>query len=864
MADRVLQRRDTSANWSSANPILAEGEMGIVTDTKGYKIGDGSTAWNDLEYPSNPTTISNELGSSSTVAASQSILTESVLNTIQLDDIDLDSGTIAKLMLATVPARYTVMSNNKNCGTLDIIGDNMGHMLTQVFETHYIVTDGELTESHSDDVVYRYTRSYHHTSGGTSTIPVGTWGDWVQIYSSTNNQQIDLLETEVDNLNKNTGISEYETFSDAKAYSAGDTVMYNGLLYTFTTDHVSGPWDESQVERFSLNKKIDYLENKNIFLKQAADGYQASCVKELFIEYNGEASKFLCQIFVSDTDARQILIYKDSAVNENIILSYYDTIKDRNFGIIRLNEYNGSGAKGYIFIDFSISRKNSYDVLEVIKKTSFNIIYSPSIDNYIQNGEVFYVKTSGSYNADKLPQPIKAGSVITQISMSNENILDLRKDADGTEYHIKAVEGITLEEDVYYIASKDSDEVSITINGSIYDFANKIGNLCNMISTNKVQNLKYDIIGIQIDGSSSGDYMPYKLDKSLEKGLEIVSVKSDYPIYLRSTEDGSEYTVKVVEGLKLEYDCLYIVSANPTKFTIRTKGAVDDIVGYSNTDNKWKGKNILTIGDSITYGAWGNGTTWPNEVATQLGMNLQNHSKGGIKIRTMVDGDSDGFPALSVDDVKDKDLIILAGFYNNINQAVDSLGEKSDIYPAQDTFTGNLNYAIDKVYKLLKSANNVRCKVVILSAHKYGRNEYMDKSSYETGEAIFEGTKMCADYNSIPLIDAMHKCNINKYNWDFYQSSSTEYNKLYIPSDGINNSTNKPFASLQEAPSASENQGKYITIQDTEGCFYSNGISWEANSSPYIWLGDQLHPNSDGYKRIASLVISFLKCFNLE
>ena len=179
MADRVLQRRDTAANWSSANPILAEGEIGIVTDTKGYKIGDGSTAWNDLAYPSNPTTISNELGSSSTVAASQSILTESVLNTIQLDNIDLDSGTIAKLMLATVPARYTVMSNNKNCGTLDIIGDNMGHMLTQVFETHYIVTDGELTASHSDDVVYRYTRSYHYTSGGTSTIPVGTWGDWV-------------------------------------------------------------------------------------------------------------------------------------------------------------------------------------------------------------------------------------------------------------------------------------------------------------------------------------------------------------------------------------------------------------------------------------------------------------------------------------------------------------------------------------------------------------------------------------------------------------------------------------------------------------------------------------------------------------
>ena len=32
------------------NPVLAEGELGIITDgAKGYKIGDGVTAWNDLD-----------------------------------------------------------------------------------------------------------------------------------------------------------------------------------------------------------------------------------------------------------------------------------------------------------------------------------------------------------------------------------------------------------------------------------------------------------------------------------------------------------------------------------------------------------------------------------------------------------------------------------------------------------------------------------------------------------------------------------------------------------------------------------------------------------------------------------------------
>jgi hypothetical protein len=50
MAVRIQFRRDTAANWTSRNPILADGEMGIEKVTKLFKLGDGVTAWNDLEY----------------------------------------------------------------------------------------------------------------------------------------------------------------------------------------------------------------------------------------------------------------------------------------------------------------------------------------------------------------------------------------------------------------------------------------------------------------------------------------------------------------------------------------------------------------------------------------------------------------------------------------------------------------------------------------------------------------------------------------------------------------------------------------------------------------------------------------------
>lgn len=50
MADRIQLRRDIAANWTSANPVLSDGEIGIERDTDQFKIGDGATAWASLAY----------------------------------------------------------------------------------------------------------------------------------------------------------------------------------------------------------------------------------------------------------------------------------------------------------------------------------------------------------------------------------------------------------------------------------------------------------------------------------------------------------------------------------------------------------------------------------------------------------------------------------------------------------------------------------------------------------------------------------------------------------------------------------------------------------------------------------------------
>jgi hypothetical protein len=48
MATIFKIRRDTAANWSSNNPTLSAGEMGLDQTNNFIKMGDGSTAWNSL------------------------------------------------------------------------------------------------------------------------------------------------------------------------------------------------------------------------------------------------------------------------------------------------------------------------------------------------------------------------------------------------------------------------------------------------------------------------------------------------------------------------------------------------------------------------------------------------------------------------------------------------------------------------------------------------------------------------------------------------------------------------------------------------------------------------------------------------
>ena len=59
----MQQRRGLASQWTAANPVLAAGEIGFETDTKKFKMGDGTSTWSQLVYFANATELTNAINS---------------------------------------------------------------------------------------------------------------------------------------------------------------------------------------------------------------------------------------------------------------------------------------------------------------------------------------------------------------------------------------------------------------------------------------------------------------------------------------------------------------------------------------------------------------------------------------------------------------------------------------------------------------------------------------------------------------------------------------------------------------------------------------------------------------------------------
>ena len=94
---RIQVRRGTASQWTSVNPILAAGEMGVESDTNLFKFGNGSSTWTALAYANNSDVAIGEISQDAintalTMGAGLSKTYNDGANTIT---INVDSNVVA-------------------------------------------------------------------------------------------------------------------------------------------------------------------------------------------------------------------------------------------------------------------------------------------------------------------------------------------------------------------------------------------------------------------------------------------------------------------------------------------------------------------------------------------------------------------------------------------------------------------------------------------------------------------------------------------------------------------------------------------------------------------------------------------------
>lgn len=140
------------------------------------------------------------------------------INSISFDNIDniknLEDIYEGKPLIYAVTKLVKLKNGNVNAiiGILEIIGDDMSHVVTQILTTHCIYNADTKQfdfNSHRDDVIYQCYRTYNVNSPHLTNTK-GTWTDWtpfvddtIQSTISFLTRKVSALETKITNLERN-------------------------------------------------------------------------------------------------------------------------------------------------------------------------------------------------------------------------------------------------------------------------------------------------------------------------------------------------------------------------------------------------------------------------------------------------------------------------------------------------------------------------------------------------------------------------------------------------------------------------------------------------------------------------------------
>ena len=173
---RIQVRRGTAAQWTSVNPILAAGELGVESDTNLFKFGNGSSTWTALSYANNSDVAIGEISQDAinTALSMGAGLTKSYndgTNTIQ---ITVDSTVVA--LKSYVDAQVSGLSNTVTDGFLEV-GDRGAQNGVASLDSNTLVPQAQILEPVQDIIAASLSggrglnTSYNDTTGTLTLTP---------------------------------------------------------------------------------------------------------------------------------------------------------------------------------------------------------------------------------------------------------------------------------------------------------------------------------------------------------------------------------------------------------------------------------------------------------------------------------------------------------------------------------------------------------------------------------------------------------------------------------------------------------------------------------------------------------------------
>jgi hypothetical protein len=113
MSTRFAIRRDTTANWAAANPVLAAGEPAYDTQQRTLKIGDGSTHYNSLPVFADSSNLTVDMQKSDTGYLQYRVDGGAWTNILPLTDLKGDPGTAQQGNPGPAPVLITTSATTR-------------------------------------------------------------------------------------------------------------------------------------------------------------------------------------------------------------------------------------------------------------------------------------------------------------------------------------------------------------------------------------------------------------------------------------------------------------------------------------------------------------------------------------------------------------------------------------------------------------------------------------------------------------------------------------------------------------------------------------------------------------------------------